>query len=210
MVEVQPDDAGGAVSLMETDVEVDIAPSREYEEATARLAAAESARVAGRRRRRRRGTPTTRGARGKRKERIAAAREAEEAAAREAAAERAARYRAAMAAALPPEPAPGDGNDDEGADFAATALRFALPDGSTRTRRFAPSDPIRAAFDFVRAVGGAGEGETFRLVTRWPRTTLEEEEAEARTVRAAVADPTAALFVEKIRVARDEEPRRTA
>ena len=200
VVEVQPDDAGGAVSLMETDVEVDIAPSHEYEEAMARLAAAESARLAA-------AAAAARDADDARrereeKERIAAAREAEEAAAREAAAERAARYRAAMAAALPPEPAWGDGDDDAGADFAAMALRFALPDGSTRTRRFAPSDPIRAAFDFVRAVGGAGEGETFRLVTRWPRTTLEEEEADARTVRAAVADPTAALFVEKI--ARDE------
>jgi ubiquitin fusion degradation protein 1 len=208
VVEVHPDDAGGAVSLMETDVEVDIAPSHEYEEAMARLAAAESARVAAAAA----AAMDADDARREReeKERIVAAREAEEAAAREAAAERAARYRAAMAAALPPEPA-GDGDDegdDAGADFAAMALRFALPDGSTRTRRFAPSDPIRAAFDFVRAVGGAGEGETFRLVTRWPRTTLEEEAADARTVRSAVADPTAALFVEKI--ARDEEPRQTA
>jgi hypothetical protein len=31
VVEVQPDDAGGAVSLIETDVEVDIAPSQYYE-----------------------------------------------------------------------------------------------------------------------------------------------------------------------------------
>ena len=170
----------------------------------ARLAAAESARLAA-------AAAAARDADDARRareeaERIAAAREAEEAAAREAAADRAARYRAAMAAGLPPEPARGDEGTD--ADLAAVALRFALPDGSTRTRRFAPSDPIRAAFDFVRAVGGAGEGETFRLVTRWPRTILEEEAAEARTVRAAVADPTAALFVEKI--ARDEEPRRTA
>ena len=36
---------GGAGGLMETDVEVDIAPSHEYEEAMARLAAAESARL---------------------------------------------------------------------------------------------------------------------------------------------------------------------
>lgn len=198
VVEVQPDDAGGAVSLMETDVEVDIAPSHEYEEAMARLAAAESARLAAAAAAAR-DADDARRAREEEK-RTREAEEAEEAAAREAAAERAARYRAAMAARVPPEPARGD---DDGAD--CVALRFALPDGLTRTRRFAPSDPIRAAFDFVRAVGGAGEGEHFRLVTRWPRTTLEEEEADARSVRTAVADPTAALFVEKI--AKDESRR---
>ena len=203
VVEVQPDDAGGAVSLMETDVEVDIAPSHEYEEAMARLAAAESARLAA-------AAAATRDADDARRareeeKRTREAEEAEKAAAREAAAERAARYRAAMAARVPPEPARGDDDGADSAVVAVVALRFALPDGSTRTRRFAPSDPIRAAFDFVRAVGGAGEGEHFRLVTRWPRTTLEEEEADARSVRTAVADPTAALFVEKI--AKDESRR---
>ena len=44
-VEVQPDDAG-AVSLMETDIEVDIAPSEDYEAAMRRVAEAEAARVA--------------------------------------------------------------------------------------------------------------------------------------------------------------------
>ena len=203
VVEVQPDDAGGAVSLMETDVEVDIAPSHEYEEAMARLAAAESARLAAAAAAAR-DADDARRAREEEK-RTREAEEAEEAAAREAAAERAARYRAAMAARVPPEPARGDDDGADSALVAVVALRFALPDGSTRTRRFAPSDPIRAAFDFVRAVGGAGEGEHFRLVTRWPRTTLEEEEADARSVRAAVADPTAALFVEKI--AKDESRR---
>ena len=203
VVEVQPDDAGGAVSLMETDVEVDIAPSHEYEEAMARLAAAESARLAAAAAAAR-DADDARRAREEEK-RTREAEEAEEAAAREAAAERAARYRAAMAARVPPEPARGDDDGADSALVAVVALRFALPDGSTRTRRFAPSDPIRAAFDFVRAVGGVGEGEHFRLVTRWPRTTLEEEEADARSVRAAVADPTAALFVEKI--AKDESRR---
>ena len=203
VVEVQPDDAGGAVSLMETDVEVDIAPSHEYEEAMARLAAAESARLTAAAAAAR-DADDVRRAREEEK-RTREAEEAEEAAAREAAAERAARYRAAMAARVPPEPARGDDDGADSAFVAVVALRFALPDGSTRTRRFAPSDPIRAAFDFVRAVGGAGEGEHFRLVTRWPRTTLEEEEADARSVRTAVADPTAALFVEKI--AKDESRR---
>ena len=38
-------------------------------------------------------------------------------------------------------------------------------------------DPLRAVFDYVRAVGGAGEGEKFRLVTRWPRTVIEAPDA---------------------------------
>ena len=45
VVEVQPDDAGGAVSLIETDIEVDIAPSQDYEEAMRRLAENERKRL---------------------------------------------------------------------------------------------------------------------------------------------------------------------
>jgi ubiquitin fusion degradation protein 1 len=46
VVEVSPDDANGAVSLVETDVEVDIAPSEDYEDAMRRLAEAEERRLA--------------------------------------------------------------------------------------------------------------------------------------------------------------------
>ena len=62
VVEVQPDDALGAVSLMETDVEVDIAPSVDYEEAMRALAEAERRRLeaAARRRGRRRRDARTR------------------------------------------------------------------------------------------------------------------------------------------------------
>jgi hypothetical protein len=38
---------------------------------------------------------------------------------------------------------------------------------------------LQAVFDFVRSVGGAGEGEKFRLVTRWPRTVIEAPDAAA-------------------------------
>ena len=41
---------------------------------------------------------------------------------------------------------------------------------------------MRAVFDYVRAVGGAGEGERFRLVTRWPRTVIEAPDAGSRDV----------------------------
>jgi len=44
VVEVAPDDAG-AVSLMETDVEVDIAPSQDYEEAMKKMVEDERARL---------------------------------------------------------------------------------------------------------------------------------------------------------------------
>ena len=147
----------------------------------------------------------TRGARG-RGETNARGGGSGEAAAREAAAERAARYRAAMAARVPPEPARGDDDGADSAVVAVVALRFALPDGSTRTRRFGALGSHPRGVRFRARGGRAGEGEHFRLVTRWPRTTLEEEEADARDpVRTAVADPTAALFVEKI--AKDESRR---
>ena len=47
------------------------------------------------------------------------------------------------------------------------------------------------------AAGGAGEGEAFRLVTRWPRTVTELDDG-ARTVRAAGLKPADTLFVEKL------------
>jgi hypothetical protein len=95
-----------------------------------------------------------RDAKARKEEEAAALAEAEAvaaAAAAEAAAERAARYRAAVAASLPPEP-----DADVGG---AVSCRFTLPTGSTTRRRFAATDPLEAVFDYVRSVGGAGEGE---------------------------------------------------
>lgn len=199
VVEVQPDDAG-AVSLIETDVEVDIAPSQDYEEAMRRLAAAEAARLEAAARAARDADEKRREAEAAAEEAATAEEETARAAARDAA--RAERYRAALASALPPEPdvdLPG-----------CVPCRFTLPDGSTRSRRFAATDPLAAVFDFVRSVGGAGEGERFRLVTRWPRTVIEApEEGSPRgerggeggvgdlTVAGGGLRPSDAFFVER-------------
>ena len=187
VVEVQPDDAGGAVSLIETDVEVDIAPSEDYEEAMRRLAEAETKRLA-----------AAAQVEQERRDREGAAKEAEETRAREAAekaeadaaaAERAARYRDSMSERLPVEPAVD-------AAGGCVPCRFQLPDGRTVTRRFAPTDPLDAVFDYVRSAGGAGEGESFRLVTRWPRTVTEF--SDGATVQSAGVKPGDTLFVEKL------------
>ncbi len=188
VVEACPDDANGAVSLVETDVEVDIAPSEDYEDAMRRLAEAEERRLAA--------AAAVERERGEREvfareeeERRAAAAEAAAAAAAEAAA-RAERFRAAVSERLPVEP-------DADAAGGCVPCRFQLPDGRTVTRRFAPTDPLAAVFDYVISAGGAGEGEAFRLVTRWPRTVTELDDA-ARTVRAAGLKPADTLFVEKL------------
>lgn len=191
VIEVSPDDAnGGAVSLVETDVEVDIAPSEDYEDAMRRLAEAEERRLA-----------AAAAVEQERREREELAREEEERravaaerAVKEAAvkAERAERYRAAASGRLPVEP-------DADAAGGCVPCRFQLPDGRTVTRRFAPTDPLAAVFDYVISAGGAGEGEAFRLVTRWPRTVTELDDGLARTtVRSAGLKPADTLFVEKL------------
>ena len=200
-VEVQPDDAG-AVSLMETDIEVDIAPSEDYEAAMRRVAEAEAARVA---------AAAEAAARDADAARAAARATAEAQAEREkqaseirAAEARAAAFRAAAHASLPPEPDSGD-DETEKEKRAVTRARFAFPDGATRTRRFRASDPLASAFAFVRALGGAGEREAFDLVTRFPRAVIREPSGEAaarETVGecAAFVDAAAsggALFVER-------------
>ena len=174
---------------METDVEVDIAPSEDYEDAMRRLAEAETRRLAAaaaveQERREREGF-----AREEEERRAAEAAEAE-AAKEAAAAARAERYRAAVSERLPVEP-------DADAAGGCVPCRFQLPDGRTVTRRFAPTDPLAAVFDYVISAGGAGEGEAFRLVTRWPRTVTELDDG-ARTVRAAGLKPADTLFVEKL------------
>ena len=99
-------------------------------------------------------------------------------------------FRAAVSERLPVEP-------DADAAGGCVPCRFQLPDGRTVTRRFAPTDPLAAVFDYVISAGGAGEGEAFRLVTRWPRTVTELDDG-ARTVRAAGLKPADTLFVEKL------------
>ena len=197
VVEVQPDDALGAVSLMETDVEVDIAPSVDYEEATRALAEAERRMLEAAARSADAAADATRADEAARAEAEARAIEAREAI--EAAEARSARFRAAHLRSLPPEP----GVDDSAA---TRPCRFALPGGGRAERRFFPTDPVAAAFSFVRAQSaGAKEGERFRLVTRYPRRVVEEEGG--GTVGAAGMGEEAGetWFVEKIV---DEETRR--
>ena len=197
VVEVQPDDALGAVSLMETDVEVDIAPSVDYEEAMRALAEAERRRLEAAARSAEAAADATRADEAARAEAEARAIEAREAI--EAAEARSARFREAHLRSLPPEP----GVDDSAA---TRPCRFALPGGGRAERRFFPTDPVAAAFSFVRAQSaGAKEGERFRLVTRYPRRVVEEEGG--GTVGAAGMGEEAGetWFVEKIG---DEETRR--
>ena len=197
-VEVQPDDAG-AVSLMETDIEVDIAPSEDYEAAMRRVAE-----------RRRRASPPPRRRRATRAPRAAARAAAEAQAEREnelrdaGGGARAAAFRAA-AHALSSSRARFGRRRDRKKENAPSRARFAFPDGATRTRRFRASDPLASAFAFVRALGGAGEREAFDLVTRFPRAVIREPSGEAaarETVGecAAFVDAAAsggALFVER-------------
>lgn len=78
-----------------------------------------------------------------------------------------------------------------------------------------PEDPLQAVFDYVRSVGGAGEGEKFRLVTRWPRTVIAAPDYETpgvsgqtgasggaggttMTVSARGLQPSDTFFVERI------------
>jgi len=204
-VEVQPDDAG-AVSLMETDIEVDIAPSEDYEAAMRRVAEAEAARVAAAAEAAARDADAARAA-----ARATAEAQAElekQASEVRAAETRAAAFRAAAYASLPPEPDPDEtdsSGDDETEKRAVARARFAFPDGATRTRRFRASDPLASAFAFVRALGGASEREAFDLVTRFPRAVIREPSGEAaarETVGecAAFVDAAAsggALFVER-------------
>ena len=209
-VEVQPDDAG-AVSLMETDIEVDIAPSEDYEAAMRRVAEAEAARLAAAAEAAARDADAARAA-----ARATAEAQAElekQASEVRAAETRAAAFRAAAYASLPPEPPDPDetetdlemGDDETEKRAVITRARFAFPDGATRTRRFRASDPLASAFAFVRALGGASEREAFDLVTRFPRAVIREPSGEAaarETVGecAAFVDAAAsggALFVER-------------
>ena len=197
VVEVQPDDALGAVSLMETDVEVDIAPSVDYEEAMRALAEAERRRLEaaarprrGRRRRDARGRGGASGGGGE--------------------GDRGARGDRGGGGAIGAVPRGAPAVASAGAGRrrfrrdAAVSLR--APRRGAGGAAIFPTDPVAAAFSFVRAQSaGAKEGERFRLVTRYPRRVVEEEGG--GTVGAAGMGEEAGetWFVEKIG---DEETRR--
>lgn len=170
----------GAVSILDTDLEVDLAPSLEAERAhaaeeAARLAAAAAQRAA-------------------EQAEAAAAASASAAAAR--AAEAAAAAREAAAAALAAEPAEGSG--------ATVSLALKLPTGERRTRRFAHAQPLSAVFAFVDTLDlgapSAGVRPTYRLASQFPRRVWERPD-EPSTAGISMADAglggkQEALFVE--------------
>lgn len=139
-----------------------------------------------------------------------AQREAEEAAAAEAAAAAQALRELldSKRARLPPEPS--------GAGSVQVVVR--LPTGSRKGRRFLPSDPLQAVFDYVDVeCAGAGAGEaqeqqgaaaggeasgcgvkpgSYRLVTQFPRKVLTEDTTSS--LQDAGISTDTALFIEPL------------
>lgn len=151
---VEPDDGHGAVSLLETDVEVELEPSEEYERVTAEIAARE--------RRRKEEFEKAKEALAERERDKARAAEAFEARKR------------ALIESIAPEPSEPRGTPG------IFVLRFSLPNGAVKTRRFAAETfRTRDAFDYARSlddealrtpVGG------FVLTTRAKDVELREDE----------------------------------
>ena len=199
-VAVTPDDAS-AVSLMETDIEVDIAPSEDYENAMRLLAENAQKRLAA--------AALAADALNDAKQQkdreagVAAAEATANTLAQAEAKDRQARFQASCAKSLPPEPSVGAMNSDE-----IVSARFTFPNGTTKTRRFFKTDLLATAFDFVRAEGGAGETVAFNLVTRYPRVVVaEKDNSEGGTFSAQIGSSEkflsavaggGALFVERI------------
>lgn len=128
--------------------------------------------------------------------------EAEAAAAAEAAsaAEAMKQLLASKAARLPPEPDAGTAGSMQ--------VVVRLPTGSRKGRRFLPSDPLQAVFDFVdvecavAAEGQAGDGSSssikpgsYRLVTQFPRKVLTEDSS---SLGDAGINTDTALFIEAL------------
>ena len=195
---VSVDDVGGAgpglaaavvvpaVCLVDSNVEVEFAPSAaeaeaeiereiERERAAARQAAAEQAA-------RERQAATEQSAR----EATAAAEAACEAQAREAQVRREARGDAA--AALPAEPAAGEG---------VTTVLVRMPDGPRISRRFDKAAPLRLVRRWVEASSPAEmRMVAFELVSTYPRFVATEQNAE-QTLEQAGLHPQATMFVKE-------------
>ncbi|GBF92625.1 hypothetical protein Rsub_05239 [Raphidocelis subcapitata] len=163
VLELQPDPA---VSVIDTDIACDVGPSIETE-GYLRAREEELAREQERQRQLQ-----------EEREALAlqalAAAEAQQAEEQQRAAEDAARrlrIAAAAAAALPPEPGTSQ-------PHATCAVR--LPGGERLQRRFGPSDPVAALFDWVdsNGAGGMWPGE-YRLVSAYPRRVFEPPAAKA-------------------------------
>mmetsp|Transcript_27488 Transcript_27488/g.73988 ORF Transcript_27488/g.73988 Transcript_27488/m.73988 type:complete len:453 (+) Transcript_27488:46-1404(+) len=168
-----------AVSIISTDLEVDIAPSVEAQEAHAqeeeRLARERQAALRAEEERRRR--------------------EEEQAAAAEELRAAAAAAREAALAALPAE-------SEESATTVTVLIK--LPTGERRTRRFERAQPAHALFAFVDSLDLGGDGHlhaSYRLASQFPRRVLERPAPGATELSVEAVGLTGkqeALFVELV------------
>ena len=153
---VEPDDGHGAVSLLETDVEVDLEPSEEYEE------------FVNRERRRREEFERAKEALAEReREREERARDAEA-------------RRTALRESIAREP-------ENTGDASIATIRFSLPNGAIKTRRFDCSREslVRDVFDYVKTLDDdLFSGDGFALTTRRGDVVLREDDG-ARAVDAS-------------------------
>lgn len=175
-----------AVSLIDTDLEVEIAPSAEEEEALAAARAAQQ--------RAAQAAEAAAAAAASAAARAVAEHEAlrvSEAAAAAAALRERQLVRERAAAALPPEPATG-----------GVVLSIRCPDGSRCVRRFSPRDPLESAFELVEALWTETDGAPllparFGLAAQFPRRVFSREAAAGVTLAGAGLDSAQeALLVE--------------
>jgi len=166
-----------AVSIIDTDLEVDLEVS--VEAAAAQKKAEEERRAAEEAKRR-----------AEEEARQQEEDEARRAAELEAAA---AQHAATKAAALPPEP-----SQEERAEGLAIEILLRFPDGSRRSRTFRRTDAPGALFDFAEAgpMGGLAFGQAYKLITGYPPRSLA---ADAPTLQdAGLTGKQEALLVQSV------------
>lgn len=193
ITELQPE---GAASIIDTDLEVDVLPSVEYEEAIAAEEAAARARQAALDAaiEARRQADAEAAMRAVEEQRAAAEAEARAQAAAAAATEARASRREAALASLPAEP-DGSGAAD-GASVVMVQVR--CPDGTRCVRRFATTAAASALFLLVEASAweACPDGE-FTLAAAYPRRVVRRSEADGRSLsEVGLAGKQEALFVE--------------
>jgi len=176
VLELQPE---SAVSVIETDLEVDIAPSVENEEAVAAAEAEEAKRWA----------EAQRVAEEEARRKAEATRLVAEEEARRAAAEaERERWRVAKASTLPPEPAAAEPN--------LVTVMVRMPDGSRCSRRYQKADPLQLLYDAVEAHTGLEPGR-YQLVRTLPREVFSpQDNAEATLQTVGLVCRQEALMME--------------
>jgi hypothetical protein len=188
ITELQPE---GAASIIDTDLEVDVLPSVEYEEAM--RAEAERAKKAQEALERARAEAAAKALEAA--QAAAAAEAAAQQAAQQAAEARAARRQAAAdELQAQPEPEPADG---------VVAVQVRCPDGTRATRRFHTSEPSARLFALVEASAWAGCPADFLLCASYPRRVVRRSDAVAAAAGRSLLDAglsgkQEALFVELV------------